>query len=312
MEYTEKQRATLEKLEELIKTKPSQKETCRIIGISDGVISPLRKGIYSGDIDKIFSKLDDYFDIKEKNSQLPVNISTEYVETSVSGEIYDIISLCQVKGGLAIACGDAGIGKTKAVIKFRKDHPNSSIAVTMNTCSTSVKSLLRLIAAQTGSSYARSNDEMLFSIISKLSDGMVLIVDEAQFLTLSQIEALRSISDYFADRDSTLGVALVGNPEIVSKMGSRRNEYSQIINRCEITKIYRTGNILRTDIQKLFPAISENEREIDFLWKISKTIQGIRGVVKLYNTARQNENCTFEGLVAVAEQHMNIRTGEKI
>lgn len=312
MSYTDEQTIILEKLENFIKTQSSQKEACRLLGISDGVISPLRKGVYTGDVDKIFRKLSDYFDIKEKNSQLPVNLSVDYVDTSISTEVYSIINLCQIKGGLAIACGDAGIGKTKAVIKYRKDHPNNCIAVTMNTCSTSVKSLLRLIAGQIGASHARSNDEMWLSITEKLSDGMVLIVDEAQFLTFSQFEALRSFSDYFDDRGSTFGIALVGNPEIVSTMGSRRNEYSQIINRCEITRTYRTGNILRTDIQKLFPAIAENEREIDFLWKISKTIQGLRGVVKLYNTARQNENCTFEGLVAVAEQHMNIRTGEKI
>ena len=312
MEYTEEQKAILAELEEFIKSKPSQKEACRIIGISDGVISPLRKGTYEGRVDKVFKQLKDYFEIKRKSENLAKNLSTDYVETSVSNEIYQILNICQVKGNLAVICGDAGIGKTKAAVRYRKDHPTTCISITMNTCSTSIKSLLRMIAAQLNVSAARSNDEIWLAVTEKLSDGMMLIVDEAQFLTFSQLEVLRSFSDYFENRGNTFGVALVGNHEILGTMGSRHNEYAQIINRCEITRTYRAANVLRSDIQMLFPAIAENEKEIDFLWSVSKSIHSIRGAVKLYNTARQGGNCTYDGLVAAAEDYMNIKVNIKI
>ncbi|MBR1592523.1 MAG: hypothetical protein IJ666_05880 [Ruminococcus sp.] len=48
-----------------------------------------------------------------------MNISTEYVKTSVSGEIYDIISLCQIKGGFAIACGEDYDAFITALAKVR-------------------------------------------------------------------------------------------------------------------------------------------------------------------------------------------------
>ena len=50
----------------------------------------------------------------------------------------------------------------------------------------SVKSLLKPIAKRINAGKSRLQDEMWSSILEKLSDGMLLIVDEAQFLTYSQ------------------------------------------------------------------------------------------------------------------------------
>ncbi len=308
-EYTEEQKAILQKLEDAIKEKKSQKQFALIVGMSDTVLSKLRKGTYDGDVEEQMQKLADYFKVKEQHARLPVNISTDYVETSISSEIYTVLNLCQIKGGLAVAAGDAGIGKTKAVLKYLKDHSSNTVSITMNTCFSTVKSLLKLIAKRVNAGKTRLQDEMWDAILEKLSDGMLLIVDEAQFLTYSQIEALRSFSDYFSDMGQTFGIALVGNPQILFTMESRRNEYSQIINRRKVTRVYQKTDILREDIQKLFPAIADDKKKIDYLWKISQTVQAIRGTVELYNLACQNgdcSDCSYEELVAVAK-HMNIK-----
>ncbi|MDE5883751.1 MAG: AAA family ATPase [Oscillospiraceae bacterium] len=305
-EYTEEQKAILQKLEDAIKENKSQKRASMVIGMSDTVISKLRKGTYDGDVEEQMQKLADYFNVKEQHAKLSVNISTDYVETSISSEIYTVLNLCQIKGGLAVAAGDAGIGKTKAVLKYLKDHPSNTVSITMNTCFSTVKSLLKLIAKRVNAGKTRLQDEMWDAILEKLSDGMFLIVDEAQFLTYSQIEALRSFSDYFSDMGQTFGIALVGNPQILFTMESRCDEYAQIINRRKITLIYQRSDIQRADIQKLFPAVADDKQKIDFLWKMSQTVQGIRGTVELYNLACQNNNCSYEGLVAAAKR-MNIK-----
>lgn len=305
-EYTEEQKIILNKLEDFIRRKPSQKQAGLILGISDTTLSKLRNGTYNGDVEGQMKKLADYFEIEDRRSELPVNIATDYVETSISGEIYDILSLCQIKGGLSVAAGDAGIGKTKAVLKYLKDHPSNTISITMNTCFSSVKSMLKLIAKRVNAGKSRLQDEMWDSILEKLSDGMLLIVDEAQFLTYGQIEALRGFSDYFSDMGQTLGIALVGNPEILFMMESRRSEFSQIISRRKIAKVYERSDIQIEDIQKLFPASADDKKAIDFLWRVSQTEQGIRGTVELYKWACQNNDCSYEGLVAVSE-YTNIK-----
>lgn len=300
-EYTDEQKIIIGKLENFVSSQSSQKQASLILGMSDATISQLRKGTYVGNVEKKLKELSDYFEIKEKHSLLPTNVSSDYVETSISNEIYEVLALCQIKGGLAVAAGDAGIGKTKAVLKYLKDHPHNTFSITMNTCFSTVKSLLRLLAKNLNAGKARLQDEMWDAILDKLSDGMLLIVDEAQFLTYGQIEALRSFSDYFNDMGQTFGIALVGNPQILFTMESRRNEYSQIINRRKATRVYKKSDIKLSDIQKLFPAIADNKKEIEYLWKISQTVQGIRGTVELYKTACQNGDCTFEGLVAVSK-----------
>ncbi|MCM1530519.1 MAG: ATP-binding protein [Alistipes sp.] len=139
--------------------------------------------------------------------------------------------------------------------------------------------------------------------MKKLSDGIVLIFDEAQHLTLKDIEVLRSFSDYFNDKGQTLGICFIGNLETVARIGSKKAEFAQIANRTKQRKIYLKSEIQRDDIKKLFPILeSENkEKEIDFLFQIAQTQQALRGTVNLFSNAYDNKNYSYNGLVAMAK-----------
>jgi len=298
MEYTNFQKKILDRLEKFIQEQGSMNNASRILGFSSSTISMFRKGTYDGNVDTITKKLAEYFGVKEE--QLQTYSEIDYADTSISHEIYSIIRVCQVKGGLAIACGDAGIGKTKAIKQYLLDNPNNSLMITINPCTSSVKSVLRALAERIGATPERSKDALWFSVANRLRDGMVLIFDEAQHLTLQTIEVLRSFSDYFADKGQTLGIIFIGNIETVGRMGSKKAEFAQIVNRTKQTKIYGVDVIKREDIQKLFPIIADKDKEIDFLWGISKTKQALRGAVNLFSNAYDNENYTYQGLVAMA------------
>lgn len=302
MDYTEFQINILEKLNALI-SETSQAKAAQLTGISASAISTLRKGEYKGSTETVFRKLAEYFGVKEE-AELTYS-EVEYANTSISGQIYDIIRICHVKGGLAIACGDAGIGKTKAVRKYASDYSTNTVVVTMNPCLTGVKSLLCTLAGRLGADRSHSIPDLWNAIVSKLTDGMVIIFDEAQHMTLKDIEILRSFSDYFTDKGQTLGIVFIGNPETVYKMGVKKAEFAQIANRTKQIKIYSTSEIQRDDIEKLFPILKGHDKEIDLLWKIAKTHQGIRGTVNLFSNAYDNENYTYAGLKAMAE-FMNI------
>ena len=300
MEYTKFQKQILDRLENFVQEQGSQTKASKILGFSTSTISTLRKGTYDGNVDVVINKLAEYFGIKEE--QLKAYSEIEYADTSISHEIYSIIRVCQVKGGFAIACGDAGIGKTKAIKQYLKDNPNNSILITINPCFTSVKSVLSKLALSIGAVPEKSKDALWLSVANRLRDGMVLIFDEAQHLTLQTIEVLRSFSDYFADKGQTLGIIFIGNIETIGRVGNKKAEYSQIVNRTKQTKIYSVNEIKREDIQKLFPIIANEDMEIDFLWRLSKIPQiALRGVVNLFSNAYDNENYTYAGLVAMAE-----------
>ena len=52
---------------------------------------------------------------------------------------------------------------------------------------------------------------------------------------------------------------------------------------------------------KLIKAVADKKNEIDFLWRISQTKQAVRGAVNLFSNAYDNDNYTYQGLVAMAK-----------
>lgn len=298
--YTQHQLELLEKVENLKKEKNlSQNAVGQLVGVSGTALSQIKNGKYNANPQKIFDTLAGYFGVKEKTEITYSEV--EYANTSISCQIYDIIRICHVKGGLAIACGDAGIGKTKAIRKYESEHPTNTVVVTMNPCLTGVKSLLTTLAEKVGADRSRSVSELWNAIVSKLTDGMIIIFDEAQHMSFKNIEILRSFSDYFDSLNQTLGICFIGNPETVYRMGVKKAEFAQITNRTKQLKIYSTAEIKRDDIEKLFPILAGCDKEIDLLLKIARTRQGIRGTVNLFSNAYDNENITYEGLIAMAK-----------
>ena len=109
--YTTEQQELLAKVEQLRQERGiSQNEVGKLIGISGTALSQIKNGKYNADPQKVFDKIAEYFGVKEK-AQLTYSQNV-YVPTGISSELYDLINTCQVKGGLALAAGDAGIGKT--------------------------------------------------------------------------------------------------------------------------------------------------------------------------------------------------------
>ncbi|MGE5494588.1 MAG: AAA family ATPase [Burkholderiales bacterium] len=305
MDFTEEQIWALEKFDALAAQVGSQNKACSVVGIKAAIISPLRKGTYQGDANAQFNKLISYFRTKEAAAAVSPPQMCEYVPTSISTKIMDVIRNCQLKGGLAVACGAAGIGKTRAAKQYVHENPNDAIYLAVNPCLTSLRSFLRVLSNKLNVT-ERTIDEMWMSITNKLRDGMVIIVDEAQHLTIKTMEALRAFTDYFAERGQTLGVVFIGNTETITVTGGKkRAEFAQITNRTRQRKVYTTDQIRREDIQLLFPDLKDEKMQIDFLLKIARTPQAIRGAVNLYSNAVDNNNVTYEGLVAMAK-HMEM------
>ncbi len=302
--YNDKQKWALERLNELIQKIGSQNKVAELVGIKAAVLSPLRTGKYLGDVNSQFDKLIAYFSTKEEAAQNYDEV--DYVPTSISQNIYEVIRNCQVKGGLAIACGDAGIGKTKAAKKFAADHPNNSIYIALNPCIITVKALLKVLCNRVNVS-EKTIDDMWLGLANKLRDGQVIIFDESQHMPIKSIEAIRSLTDYFYEQGQTLGVCFIGNSETVNNFGGKKKaEFAQISNRTKQKRKYFTTDIKREDIQLLFPLISSQKPIVDLLFGIAQSSQALRGATNLFSNAYDNENFTYEGLVAMAK-HMDIR-----
>lgn len=298
--YTKEQEWALEQFEELASKLGSQNKACAQVGISAAIMSPLKKGTYSGDANAQFGKLLSYFTAKEEAAATPSAAAvTGYVPTSISSQVYGIIRYCQLKGGLGVIAGDAGIGKTMACKQFVQDHPQETVYLALNPCLASVKSAMKALCSQCNVS-ERTTGEMWLGLVNKLRDGMVIIIDEAQHLPIKTVEALRSMSDYFTDAGQTLGIVFVGSRELINSMGTKK-EFAQIRNRSKRNGRYETTDVTRKDIQLIFSDLDKDSAEIDFLLAVARGEEAIRGAVNLYNAALDNNNASYAGLVAAAK-----------
>jgi len=308
---TEKQADAIRKFEELAAKLGSEKKAGAQIGVSSSIISQLRKGNYGGDVEKQFKKLYTYFDTKSKAADKYSEV--EYAPTTISEVVYKTLENVKIKGGFAFVTGDAGIGKTKALRKYVSDNPLNSVMITVNPCTKSTKSVLKMLALEMGLPLSQSRDDLWMSIAAKLHDGMVIAVDEAQLLTYGSIETLRAFADHFSERGQTLGVALVGNDGIREKIeGRSREQYRQVNNRAWQRQQLRTLDVQRADIEMLIPILSGKEQELELLHKIAQTAEGVRGAVRLFGNAYDMGSYDFNGLVKMAKMmHLDLKGIEK-
>ena len=271
----------LARLENYVEKVGSQRIAAQNIGYSVAALSTYRKGKYEGNLENFEKKLEEFFSNLDAAEQLRSRrVGIDYVPTSISQSVYETIRLCHLKGGLAMEAGDAGIGKTMACRQYCKDYPNSAVYVTVNPCLSTVVAFLKLLCRSLKISANGHKDDMWLDISDALrGERKVIIVDEAQHLPIKTIETLRA----FFDSNPEIGVCLVGNIETVTNTGKSKESFAQIRNRTKLTEIRHTYQILEKDIKLLFPDLADGKKEIQLLWKIAQSEQGIRGAMNLYS-----------------------------
>lgn len=91
------------------------------------------------------------------------------------------------------------------------------------------EALLRTIHRKAGMSGGGSLHKVMEDIIEKLRGSeRLIIVDEADLLSLHGLEALRAIHS-----ETRIGVLLCGMPRLVEVLRGCRGQYEQIYSRCE-------------------------------------------------------------------------------
>lgn len=289
------------KLREYIAELGSQNRAAQAIGKSTAAISTYLNSAYKGNIENFENHLIEVFKNKEAAESLRSStVSGKYKPTSISESVYETIRLCHLKGGLAIDCGDAGIGKTMACKKYTEDYPTSAIYVSVNPCLVTLSAFLKLLCRTIKISVSNCRKDEMWLRLSEQFAGerKVLIIDEAQHLPIKTIEAIRA----FFDCNPKLGICLVGNIETFTNTGKSKEAFAQIRNRTKFTEIRHTSDVKANDIRILFPAVAEDEKAVNFLLGIARSEQCIRGAENLFSYAVDNGNVTYAGLVAIAKE----------
>jgi len=144
------------------------------------------------------------------------------------------------QAGFSAITGDIGSGKTTLIrTLLRRIGRDITLGLISNTHSGLTDITAWALAAFGRGSNAQSDaeiyQELMHFLIGEYGAGRrcVLIVDEAQNLTVEALEELRLLSNINSDKDLLLQIILVGQPELLAKLKSP--ELAQFVQRISIS-----------------------------------------------------------------------------
>ena len=205
----------------------------------------------------------------------------QVVHTQVLEEVTMAVSFAEAAGDISLIYGEAGLGKTVSLKEYAHLHPEA-IYIELKDCDKSVKGVCEKILDAIGKSQS-GTDRKLVSAISDylLSNPRLIIIDEAQHLSVRALENLRAINDV-----TESGIVLCGNPTVYDRMHGRgQAHFAQLYSRIGIRRHIIEPTL--DDITLIFEKYGLEKESILFLHKLALQRGGIRNCVKVLNIALQ-------------------------
>ena len=200
----------------------SQKQVGTQLGYSAAAVNQYLKGTYKGDtagIDKAVIEL------ANRQQSKSTDLSSDFIETPMAARTMQSCMFAHAMNDMQLIVGEAGLGKTMALKEYAARHSNVLMLEVDPTFSSKV--LLAEISNMLGLSVGRNNNAMMTAVIEKLKGSdRLLIVDEAELLTLNSLEILRRIHD-----KAGIGIVLAGMPRLRANLRGARGQYKQIYSR---------------------------------------------------------------------------------
>ena len=232
---------------------------------------------------------------EEKRKEIITVNSMAYVETEVSRRIWNALDYSALTRCIGIIYGDAGVGKTTTLKEWHRHRKDAVVIKADRIRGSRSKALLKLLARGIRTQDYGQLDDIYCSIVEKLKhEDRIIVVDEAQHLSLGNIELLRDIYD-----DSETAVVLVGNEKLYNKVAADKGkDYAQLFSRIGIKEHVLTDDMTRNDVKKI--CVGVGEEGIDFLHSIARNAGGLRSAVIIYANASNKKDLSIGGLKAIA------------
>lgn len=213
-------------------TGKSQRDISRETGLSTSVISQFLGGTYAGDNKVVANTLSKY--LRVAKDRLKSQQSTTFFETLENTQ--NVLYACNhahIENDIVLVCGDAGAGKTTALKHYAAEN-TGVIMITCNSCTRSATAVLKLILNKLGIQSINRKEVLMNKLLERLRGTHYLIIlDEADHLTLDALQAIRNLND-----SAGVGIVLSGNDKIYRQMysGQRGYEFDQIRTRIIVRK----------------------------------------------------------------------------
>jgi|SRR5580658_212130 general secretion pathway protein A len=193
--------------------------------------------------------------------------------------------------GFVVITGEIGSGKTTLIESFLKEVPQDVVVAQINQTQVTVVDFLQAVLVQFGFSPFKMRKAELIStlndfLIEQYAAGrkVLLIVDEAQNLTMRVLEEIRLLSGVETTKDKVLRIILAGQPELNDKLNAP--ELSQLTQRVRLRFHLQTLTESETQayIQHRLEVAGAGDREIFSADTFPVIFRYCGGVPRLVNT----------------------------
>jgi len=167
---------------------------------------------------------EEYYGFKEKPFQIVPNPEYLYLSDNHRNALTYLEYGLQENVGFILLSGEIGSGKTTLIqYILNKLGPDTEVAVIFNT-NVSPDQILGLILNELElapkKDKAENLDLLYQCLIEKYADNrrVLLIIDEAQNLTVETLEEVRMLSNLQTEDEPLLQIMLAGQPELITKL----------------------------------------------------------------------------------------------
>jgi type II secretory pathway predicted ATPase ExeA/pSer/pThr/pTyr-binding forkhead associated (FHA) protein len=193
--------------------------------------------------------------------------------------------------GFVVITGEIGSGKTTLIESFLKEVPADVVVAQINQTQVTAMDFLQSVLAQFGFSPFKMRKAELIStinnfLIEQYAAGrkVLLIVDEAQNLTMRVLEEIRLLSGVETTKDKVLRIILAGQPELNDKLDAP--ELAQLMQRVRLRFHLHTLTEPETQayVQHRLDVAGAGDREIFAADTFVEVFRYCGGVPRLINT----------------------------
>lgn len=254
----------------------SQKQIAREIAVSPAALSQFLDGIYTGDNAGIADRLQGWLALEAKR-----NTKKEHSQMSLDVEnTKTVLFVCEyahTKNDITLIFGDAGAGKTTA-LEYYRDKNAGVIMITANACTSSATAILKMLCNETGRNISGRKDTIMNELVKYFKGtNRLIIIDEADHLTLSALQAVRNLNDM-----AKVGIVLSGNNKIFLQMigGAKSSEFQQLRTRITLRRKL-TNKYTKNELKHIFPALPEDCLTFVALLSEKESLRTAKKIVEL-------------------------------
>jgi general secretion pathway protein A len=163
----------------------------------------------------------DFYQLKENPFNVTADPNFFFSSKCHSEAMSNLAYGIEQRKGIVVITGEIGTGKTTLCRKLlRQSNPGTKFALILNPNFSELE-LLQVILHDLGVRTRKKDKVGLMQALNNFllkestrGHNIVLIIDEAQNLTISQLEQIRLLSNLETEKEKLLQIVLVGQPEL--------------------------------------------------------------------------------------------------